>query len=259
MNEKTYNPISVVVIAKNEAENLPRLLISVDWADEILVADTGSDDNTREVAAKPGVRVIELGWEGFGKTKQKAVEAASNEWILSLDADEEISDQLRHKLIKLRTELKPGIAYKIKRISHYMGKKIRFCGWQNDAPLRLFNRQQAKFNTKQVHEGVKTKVKVDTIKEPLYHYTYPMLKDHWNKMNFYTSLNVTEKFRQDRKYTVFGALLKGFWKFILMYFIRQGFRDGKAGFILCENSAIGQYLKYLKLWEKQQHDIAHRP
>lgn len=256
MKSQTENPLSVVVIAKNEQENLPRLLKSISWADEILIADTGSSDQTREIAAKFGARVIDLNWKGFGITKHQAVEAAKHDWILSLDADEEVSEALKDRIIKLQPSLKNGTAYKIRRISQYLRKNISWCGWQNDAPVRLFNRQEAQFNDKQVHEGVKTKADIRTISEPILHYTYPYVKDHWDKINFYTTLNTKEKYNPKCHYTVTGAIFHGIWKFVLMYFFRQGFRDGKKGFILCLNSAIGQYIKYLKLWEK--HDIAHR-
>lgn len=251
------NQISAVIIAKNEEKKLPRLLKSLGWVDEILVADTGSQDNTKSVAAQLGAKVIELSWQGFGVTKQRAVEAASSDWIFSLDADEEVSPELQERLGELKKSLKPGTAYKIRRISWYLGKKIKWCGWQKDQPLRLFYREEAGFNSKLVHEGVKTKAQVVLINEPIYHYTYPQLQDHWQKINIYTSLNVEEKFKPSHRYSIAGALFQGFWKFIQMYFVRQGFRDGKAGFLLCYNSAIGQYIKYLKLWEKQQNDITH--
>ena len=249
--------ISVVIIAKNEAQNLPRLLPSVSWADEILVADTGSSDTTTEIAEKLGAKVIKLSWEGFGKTKQKAVDAAKNDWILSLDADEEVSAILQKKLLAMKDALDGNNAYKIKRISWYIGKKILHCGWQNDKPLRFFNRRTAGFNEKVVHEGVKTKVPVSIIKEPIYHYTYPQVADHIDKINLYTTLNVEQKYNIKKRYTVSSAIMQGVWKFLTMYVIKMGYLDGLAGFLLCYNSAYGQYLKYLKLWERRQHDITH--
>jgi len=249
--------ISVVIIAKNEAYNLQRLLPSVSWADEILVADTGSNDATAESAEKLGARVIELSWEGFGKTKQKAVNAAKYDWILSIDADEEVSAALQNKLLDMRADLNENNAYKLKRISWYLGKKIMHCGWQYDMPLRFFNRRTASFNNKVVHEGVKTKMPVSIIKEPIYHYTYPLLSDHLEKINLYTSLNVEQKFLKGRRYTVSGAIMQGMWKFLTMYVFKMGYLDGLAGFLLCYNSAYGQYLKYLKLWEHRRNDLTH--
>ncbi|MCF7918579.1 MAG: glycosyltransferase family 2 protein [Candidatus Cloacimonetes bacterium] len=249
--------ISVVIITKDEEKNIIRCLQSVQWADEILVADTGSKDTTLQLAESGGARVIKLSWDGFGRTKQKAVEAAQNDWILSLDADEEVSPELKVKILELQPQLHEAQVYKIKRISWYLGKKIRWCGWQDDFPLRLFNRKTAEFNEKVVHEGVKTKAKISLITAPLNHYTYPNLSDHVSKINFYTNLNVEEKYSKIKKYTITGALFQGMWKFIVMYFFKQGFRDGKTGFLLCENSAIGQYLKYLKLWEMRQNDLTH--
>ncbi|MDP8314264.1 MAG: glycosyltransferase family 2 protein [Candidatus Celaenobacter antarcticus] len=254
ITEPTTKSISVVIIAKNEADNMERVLKSVIWADEILVADSGSTDATARIAEDLGAHVLHLDWEGFGRTKHKAVMAAKYDWILSIDADEEVSEELKNKIMELKPALKEQNAYKIKRISWYLNRKIRWCGWQNDFPLRLFNRRTAGFNDKVVHESVKTKAKISLITEPIYHYTYPTLSDHLRKINFYTTLNVEEKYRKGRKYTLTGAILQGMWKFIAMYFLKQGFQDGKTGFLLCRNSAIGQYLKYLKLWEKRQHD-----
>ena len=231
---------------------------SLEFADEIIVADTGSSDNTVRIASKAGAKVINLKWEGFGFTKQKAVIAASNDWILSLDADECLTSELQKKLINLKQNLGEEAAYRIKRVSWYLNKKIHYCGWQNDMPVRLFNRQKANFNAKLVHEGVKTSGEIKTIKAAIYHYTYPHLEDHISKINLYSGLNVKEKYKPRKKYTIFGAIFQGIWKFIVMYFIKLGFLDGKIGFLLSFNSAYGQYLKYIKLWERRFNDLTHR-
>ena len=249
--------VSVVVIAKNEAHNLPRLLSTVSWADEILVADTGSNDDTAKIASEAGAKVINLEWEGFGLTKQRAVAAAANDWILSLDADECLSPELQKKIIKLKQVFQEEAAYRIKRVSWYLNKKIRFCGWQSDMPIRLFNRKKANFNDKVVHEGVKTSGEIRTISATIFHYTYPHLADHLNKINLYSGLNVKEKYKPGKKYSILGAVFQGFWKFIVMYFIKFGFLDGKIGFLLSFNSAYGQYLKYIKLWERRFNDLTH--
>lgn len=240
--------LSAVIITLNEARNIERCLKSIDWADEILVADTGSTDQTVDVCKQLGARVIETDWLGFGPTKRWAVEKASYDWILSIDADEEVTPELRERIERILDDANPAVAYRIKRISYYLGKRIRFCGWQRDYPLRLFNRKYGNFNLKTVHESVEFNGTVERIDEPINHYTYPTISDHIRKMNTYTSL-AGESTGQARC-SLPGALLRALFRFFRMYLLHLGFLDGKVGFLLCLNSAFGIYLKYIKRWEK---------
>ncbi len=240
--------VSVTIITKNEEANIERCLKSLTWADEIVVVDSGSTDRTIEICKRFNCKLIETEWKGFGKTKKFAVDIAKYDWIFSIDADEEVTSTLSGK-IKSILDSPKFMAYQIKRNSFYLGEMIRFCGWQNDYPLRLFNRKYGNFNDSTIHEKVTTKVEKAKVHEPLLHYTYPMIKTHFDKINFYTELGANKLKEKEKRYSIISALFFGFNKFMKMYFLKLGILDGRVGFILCLNSAIGVYLKYIKTWK----------
>jgi len=243
-----HNPVSVVIIAKNEEHNIGRCLKSVQWADEIVVLDNNSTDSTTEICRQFNCKIIESDWIGFGPLKRKVVDAASHDWIFSIDSDEEVSDRLKDRILKVLE--KPQLnGYRIKRDSFYLGKKIRYCGWDRDYQLRLFNRKYGTFNDKPVHESVSIPGEVGRIEEALFHYTYPKIQSHVEKMNRYSELGLDLLIEKGKSASILSAVLRGIVKFIKMYFFQRGFLDGKVGFVLCYNSAFGVYLKYLKLWE----------
>jgi glycosyltransferase involved in cell wall biosynthesis len=246
--------LSVTIITKNEEENIKRCLASVTWADEIVVVDSGSTDKTVEICEKYGCKVIQTEWWGFGKTKQFAVNSATYDWIFSIDADEEVTPELAKKIQKLLSQSSLKSGYKVKRQSFYVKQWIRYCGWDRDYPLRLFNRKQGNFNDKLVHESVEIDGDVGKIEKTLKHYTYPNLKSHIDKINKYSDLGAKSLFEKGKQSSIFNALFHSFSKFIKMYVIQKGFLDGKIGFILSYNSAFGVWLKYLKLWEKNNSD-----
>ena len=142
--------VTAAIITKNEENNIERCLKSLDWVDEILVLDSGSTDKTLEICAKYKTKIVETEWLGFGRTKKAAVETASNNWVLSIDADEEVSKELQ---IRIKEILKQPImnGYKIKRHSYFLGKRIKYCGWSSDYPVRLFDRTKGNFNNREVH------------------------------------------------------------------------------------------------------------
>lgn len=241
--------LSVVIITKNEQENIARCLTSVQWADEIVVLDNGSTDRTPEICHHFNCKFIETKWLGFGLTKKLAVDSAVHDWIFSIDSDEQVSEELKLSIQNILK--KPDYnGYRIKRISFYLGKKINHCGWERDYPLRLFNRTVGNFNEKPVHESVVIPGRIGKIEAPLFHHSYPTIASHIIKMNRYAELAAQESFQKGKSSTVLSAIFRGLFKFIKMYFLQRGFLDGRVGFILCCNSAFGVYLKYIKLWEK---------
>lgn len=247
MSEK----LSVTIITKNEEHNIERCLKSVQWADEIVVVDDGSTDRTPEICRRYTSKVIHSEWLGFGLLKRLAVDSATHDWIFSIDSDEEVSEALR---LKIQNILKnPEYqGYRIKRVSFYLGKRIRFCGWQRDYQLRLFNRRYGNFNEKIVHESVRITGEVGKIEAPIFHYTYPTIHSHIERMNWYADLGLEKLITNKKSSSIAGAVVRGIAKFIKMYFFQRGFLDGKVGFVLCCNSAFGVYLKYMKLWEKKR-------
>jgi glycosyltransferase involved in cell wall biosynthesis len=246
------NKLSVAIITKNEEKNIGRCLESVKWADEIVVVDSGSTDSTMEICKKYHCKIFQSPWLGFSRTKQIAVDYCTNEWVLVIDADEEITPNLKVKI--LDTIKSPGFSgYRIKRRSFYLGQLIQHCGWNKDYPLRLFEKAKGKFDNKIVHESIEMSYgKTGTIEEVMLHYTYPDLHSHLSKIDAYTSLGAAELFEQGESSSISKAVMRGIFKFIKMYFLQLGLFDGKTGFVLCINSAYGVCLKYLKLWEMRQ-------
>lgn len=249
--------LSVTIITKNEEQNIERCLESIKWADEIIVVDSGSTDETINICLKYNSNIYEIEWLGFGKTKRFAVDQSTNNWILSIDADEVVTKQLKNKIIEILKNPKAD-AYKIKRKSFYLGKLINHSGWQKDYPLRLFNKLKGNFNSRPVHEGVKINGRKLKIEEYMLHYTYPTITSHLGKINNYTQLSTNILADKKRKITLFGAIFRGKVKFLKMYILQQGFLDGKEGFILALNSAYGVFLKYLKLWELNKNNYEKR-
>ena len=231
--------LSAVLITKNESANITSCLATLGFADEIIVLDTGSSDDTCQLAEQAGAKVHKQDrWEGFGKAKQQAVALAAHDWILSIDADERLSKELQQELSILKKKDFEAKAWHLKRRSYYLGKPIRYCGWQSDAPLRIFNRNHGGFNDKTVHEGIKTEQEKAICKGLMHHLTYPTLESHISKIRFYADLAGLK-----RESTLMAAL-RAVHKFFKMYIIKLGFLDGYTGFLLCKNSAWGIWYKY---------------
>lgn len=241
--------VTATIITKNEEYNIERCLNSLDWVDEIVVLDSGSTDKTLEISAGFDAKIVKTEWLGFGKTKKAAVDASSNNWIFSIDADEEVSEELKAKVVKI-LEIPAYSGYKIKRHSYFLGKRIKYCGWSSDYPLRLFNRTKGNFNEKEVHESVDIDGSIGIISEPLFHHTYPTIGIQITKLNRYSDLQAGEFIKSGKTYSILSAIFFGFIKFITMYFLRLGFLDGRAGFLLCCNTAFSVYLKYVKTISK---------
>lgn len=244
--------LSVVIITRNEEKNIRRCIASVDWADEIIVLDTGSTDRTLDLCPALHCRIERTEWPGFGPAKQKAVALASNRWILSIDADEEVPAALRNEIQQLLADDDAirNDAYRLKRRSWYVNRWIRYSGWRNDAPVRLFDKTKADFNEKLIHESVKVRGSIGILEERLLHYSYPDLATHLNKMRLFSNLTAAQKTAEGKQGSVATALLHGWAKFVSMYLIHAGFLDGKTGFILAINSAFGAYFKHLLHWEQ---------
>ncbi len=241
--------LSVVIITKNESLNIERCINSVLWADEIVVLDTGSNDNTIDIAKNLGAKVFSINsWNGFGLAKQEAVSFAKNSWIFSIDADEEVTTDLKLEVQKTLHNPSRKI-YKIRRKSFYLGKLIEHSGWNNDYPVRLFDKNYANFNSKKVHESVESSHPIGTIESHLLHFTYNDINSHLKKMILYSDLALDDY--PNKQISKFGVIFRGMYKFKQMYFLNLGFLDGKQGFILAMMSAISVMTKYLKFYEKQ--------
>ena len=239
--------LSVIIICKNEESNIQACLESVAWADEIIILDSGSTDNTVSICQTFTDNVEITDWPGFGRQKQRALERATQPWVLSIDADERVSEALKQEILDTIQRDKGACGYNFPRSSSFCGHFIRHSGWNPDYVLRLFRRDQARFTDDIVHERVICQGPVANLHNPLLHYTYESLSHAVEKANLYSELNAQKLFESGKKSSLTTAVIKGTWAFLRTYFLRQGFRDGKYGFMLAIVNAEATYYKYAKL------------
>jgi hypothetical protein len=248
--------ISACIITLNEAEHIRAACKSVSWADETIVVDSGSTDRTREIAGECGARVIERTWPGFAAQKQFAAEQASHDWIFSLDADEEVSNELTVSIAGLRekttSELPDG--YLIARRAFYMGRWIKGGGWYPDRQLRLYRKSKGSWAGVHVHESVKmgANARVEVLEGDLLHYTVQNSAEHHRMIGErYAPLAARKMFEAGRRTSPWQIATSGPATFIRNYILKGGFRDGLAGLSIASFAAHHAFLKYMQLWELQ--------
>lgn len=240
--------LSVIIITLNEADNIQACLESVAWADEIIVVDSGSSDDTLSICEEMGAKVlINRDWQGFGHQKNLALQQATGEWVLSLDADERISPALR-QIINATLQTPEADGYLFPRQAYFLGKAMRHGGWWPDYVLRLFRRDRGKFSQVLVHEHVLLDGTIAKLQEPITHYSYISLEQLLNKINHYSSAGASQASSKNRQGGLGRALLRGGWAFFRAYFIRAGFMDGTAGLIAAIAKGEETYYRYLKLY-----------
>lgn len=239
--------ISAIIITKNEESNLPRLLKSVSWADEIVVVDSHSEDKTTEVAKQFGARVHQMDWAGFGPAKQAAAEYATGEWLLSVDADEEVTPELASEIRSAVLGNGDIAGYYLPRRTSFLGRWIYHCGWYPDPVLRLFRKENGKFDDALVHERVLVSGPTGQLKNELLHYSYPDLELYLEKLNRYTSLGAEEAWREGKRAGLMQILFKPPVTFVKHFVVKLGFLDGIEGFMLSILSAMSVLVKYAKL------------
>jgi glycosyltransferase involved in cell wall biosynthesis len=241
------NQLSVIIITKNEGLNIRACLESVSWADEIIVVDSGSQDDTVAICREFTPHVYVHDWPGFGAQKNRALNYASKNWVLSLDADERVSPELRSEIVSVLNEASATNAYSIPRLSTYCGRFMRHSGWYPDYVLRLFRRENAHFSDDLVHERLLVEGSKKRLKGLLLHYAFENMEEVLHKVNQYSSAGALMMQQRGRQATLGGAVLRGFWSFIRTYILRAGFLDGREGFMLAVSNAEGTYYRYLKL------------
>lgn len=239
--------LSVIIITLNEAENIRACLESVAWVDEIIIVDSGSTDRTIAICEEFGAKIlINSAWQGFGYQKNLALQQATGEWILSLDADEQISPSLKQTI--LSTLANPDAdGYLFPRQTYFLGKAMRHGGWWPDYVLRLFRRSAGKFSPVLVHEHVLVQGKVKKLHDPIIHYSYVSLEQLLDKINHYSSAGAKQAQIKNKRGGLTIALTRGGWAFFKAYFLRAGFLDGSAGLIAAISKGEGTYYRYLKL------------
>ena len=247
------NKLSVIIIAKNEEKNIGDCLDSISWADEIVLVDDYSDDNTEKIIKlkdyKNKIKVFKKKMDkGFGDQKNFALKQATSDWVLSIDCDERVTHDLATE-IKIILRDAYFDAHYIERESYYCGYKIKFSGWRNDFVLRLFNKEKAKFSNRLVHEKViDDNLETTILNNKLIHKSFDTHEQVLKKINFYSTLSALEMYKNKKTVNFFTILLKTFSSFFKTFVLKLGFLDGKAGFMLAISNAAGVYYKYLKLF-----------
>lgn len=241
-------PLSVVLISLNEQNNIERALKSVSWAADVVVYDSGSSDQTVEIAKRLGANIVQGPWKGYGATKKTATSYALFDWVLSLDCDEEVSSELSEEIIKKLNNLNPDIVYKIPRISFFLERWIKHGGWYPDRQARLFNRKKHNWNEAAIHERVEAKY-YENFASHLNHYVFRNIEHQVQTNNRYSSLQAENMFRIGRKFSWYQLLLKPAVKFLECYIIKLGFLDAWPGFVIAYNASYSVFLKWVKLRE----------
>lgn len=252
-------PLSVVIIAKNEAERIGECLASVAWADEIVVVDSGSSDATCDIARRHTDNVHVIPWRGFGPQKQAAVDLASNDWILNVDCDERVSPELATEIGQILSLEAPGVAYSVPRRTFLGAKEIRHCGWYPDRTIRLFNRSRARYSDSMVHERVVTDSPIADCRGHLLHYSFAGLAPLFAKLNHYSDLSARQMFEQGRRCTLFDLTVRPLFAFFKTYLLRAGMLDGFEGLVISVTTAMLTFAKYVKLRELNTQGTNSRP
>jgi glycosyltransferase involved in cell wall biosynthesis len=242
--------LSVLTIALNEEHNLGDCLSSVVWADELIVVDSGSTDNTVSLARKSAASVYTVAWRGYGAARNFALSHATGDWILWLDADERVTPELTEEIKAILRRDDRGISgYTVARRAFFLGRWIKHSGWYPSRVVRLFRRGKGTFSETRVHEELVVDGEIGVLHNDLLHYTDPDLHHYFEKFNRYTSLAAEDMKAAGRSFSLPDLLLRPPFLFLKMYVLRAGFLDGIQGFILSVASSAYVFIKYAKLWE----------
>lgn len=241
--------ISAIIITYNEEKNISRCIESIrEIVDEIIIVDSFSTDKTEEISRRYNVKFIKREFKGYSDQKNYAMTQAENDLILSLDADEAVSNKLKDRLEEEVLE-SPYDAYYINRLTNYCGKWIKHSGWYPDKKLRLYNRKACKWNSNKVHENIEfpKNIKTKKLKGNILHYSFSNISEHIKQIDKFSQIKAEELKENGEKTNLFIMVFKPVLKFFINYFLKLGFMDGFYGYIVCRNSAFAYFLRYAKL------------
>ncbi len=249
MNRSGKPRISAIVRTRNEEKNLEECLESISWVDEIVVVDSHSTDRSVEIAKKYTDRIIVRDWPGHIAQSQFATDQASNNWVLSMDADERVTPELRDEIIDLDLSNTSHDAFDMPRRHFFMKRWINHSGWYPDRKIRLFRKDRCQWGGYNPHDVVKVPGSMGRLKNDLVHYIYTDISHFAHTKNNYSTATAGDHFKSGRKARFADFTLRPIYAFVYRYFIRLGFMDGLAGFVICVEEAHGVFLKYIKLFE----------
>lgn len=244
------NKITACIMTLNEEQNIRRCLESVTWCDEILVLDSFSTDTTVNICKEFTLKVVQEKWRGYISARNRVRNLASHDWVLLLDADEEVSTALRDQILhQFRNGHGRYVAYQFPRQVFYLGRWIKHGEWNPDIKLRLFNRNRGHSGGQEPHDTVIVDGPVKTLRGKLFHYTYDNLEDHLQTMNRFSTISAYEMRKKGRPFRWTDLFFRPAFRFFKGYFIKLGILDGRRGFIIAMISSFGVAIKYIKLWE----------
>jgi (heptosyl)LPS beta-1,4-glucosyltransferase len=247
--------LTVTVITRDESAHIAAALQSVAWADEIIVIDSGSTDDTVAIARKHATRVEVRDWPGYSAQKNHAAELAAHDWILSLDADERVTPELGAEIRSLLEGDPAARGYRMPRVTRYLGRWIRSTDWYPDYQLRLYDRRVGRWNGRRVHESVELRetgpLEPGHLRSELHHYPYRDISHHLATIDRYTTLAAAQWHAEGRRTNAFGAVSHARLAFFRNYILRGGIRDGAAGLLVSALNSYYVFLKLAKLWELQ--------
>jgi glycosyltransferase involved in cell wall biosynthesis len=242
-------PVSVVLVTKNEENNIREALQSIRDASEIIIVDDFSTDKTVEICREFTEKVFQIEWKGYAAQKQKAIDLAEGPWVFLLDADERFTESLAEEVKRIGAQKGEYAGFFVPRKNFFLGKWIRHGAWWPDYTLRLFKKEAAQVEARKVHEKVIVRGKAGFLENPLEHFTYRTVSDYLKKMEVYSTLAAEELKDKGKRSGIMTMCIHSAFTFWKMYFFRLGFLDGIHGFVLAVLYSYYTFLKYLKLWE----------
>ena len=245
--------LTVTVITHNEADHIGAALDSVAWADEVIVVDSGSTDGTPEIARGKATRVVVREWPGYSAQKNFAADQASNDWVLSMDADERVTPALAEEIRGILSREPQARGYRIKRVSHYLGRWIRTTDWSHDYQLRLYDRRAGRWNGLRIHESFRlAQGEPAKLRGEMEHYAYRDISHHLQKIDSYTTLLAEQWLEEGRTTTPVHIAVHPVLAFLRNYVLRAGVRQGTVGLVISLLNSYYVFLKFAKLWERQR-------
>ena len=241
--------IAALVLTYNEEDYIKECLESIKWVDEIVIIDSYSSDETIKIARNYTDKVYKKEFFSFSEQRNYGINKIKSDWILSIDADERVSDELKNEIQREINKNINKVGYKIPFHNHFLGKWIKYCGWYPDYHLRLFKRGKGDFGNNKVHEEVNITGEIGKLTGYINHFSYDNLSEFISKTDYYTNLAAEEMYEKNKKFKLIDLIIRPFWRFFKMYFLKKGYKDGSYGFILSSLYFIYGFIKYAKLWE----------
>lgn len=245
--------VTVIIPTFNEEVNIAACLDSVAWADEVFVVDSFSTDKTPEIAQSRGVRFVQHEYVNSATQKNWSIPQAAHPWVMIVDADERVTPELKEEILRvLGSPAADG--YDIRRENYFMGRRVRYCGWQSDMCLRLFRRDKGRYQDRQVHADVIIDGKVERLQHALIHETFRNFEQYMKKFDRYTTWAAGDRAKRTKNVNFAHLALRPMGRFFKQYVLKLGFLDGKTGLIICSLAAYSVFMKYAKLWEIRERE-----